>query len=66
MVRDDKRRETMQRVDDSKRQGLVERARHFIYRLGKVVRSTMVEGLLATQSLVPTAVHPNANYSIAR
>ncbi|KAJ7101024.1 hypothetical protein C8R43DRAFT_1048129 [Mycena crocata] len=61
-VRDDKNRVSHARVDDEHRQSLIERARGWIYRKAKVIKSKWVEDALSPLSWVPTT---NAFSSVA-
>ena len=49
-------RSQLQRYDDENRRKLIRRARKYIYKSGRVVKSTKVEALLKETSLVPTEV----------
>ena len=55
-VRDCQQRRTLRRVDDMQRRAKVASARVLIYEKNYAVDSQAVEGLLKTQSLVPTTV----------
>lgn len=56
---DEKRRRTLARFDSTAFRNMVSRARDAIFRLGKGIKSTVVEALLGAESLVPTVVSFN-------
>lgn len=56
MARDMLQRETMARVDDTRRRNAVDAARRAIYELNFLVNSAAVERMLQDTSLVPTVV----------
>ena len=58
MTRDRAQRVTMARIDDEKRQFMIDTARRLIYRKNYLVHGAAVEDLLKPTSLVPTAVRP--------
>jgi len=62
MKRDMKRRETKKRVDDDRRQMLIETAREMIYTKGVRPGSTAISNLLGSRSSIPTCV---SNYGFS-
>lgn len=53
---DRRQREKGIRVDDRHRRSMIERAREFIFKLGRSVVSTFVDNLIGVTSMVPTRV----------
>ncbi|KAJ6457005.1 hypothetical protein C8R47DRAFT_1248481 [Mycena vitilis] len=54
-IRDDKNRVKTRRVDDEGHRSYVQKARDWIHRAAKGIRSVKVEGLMSPKSWVPTA-----------
>ena len=58
-IPDDNRRERLRRANGRLFRWNVDNARDAIYRLGKTVKSKVVEDILFPQSYVPTSVSPS-------